>query len=80
MKNIRTGLIISAISLVIALASAIIVQNMALSSGVSHPNWDNFNTAVWLTLLITIPASCIFIFAAITTLITYIRRNHMREK
>lgn len=80
MNTLQKLSIATSVSFIITIASATYASYMSTVGSDGRFNWDTFGTAVWITMLITIPSFLVFAMSGIGLLVIYIRsrktKNH----
>lgn len=61
--------LISGSALLLSIVSAVSIDNIGMAGADGHADWSNFGKAMWLTVLITVPAFSVFFVSTITGLI-----------
>ncbi len=75
MKRQQKLALAAVLSLALCIVSALIASSMGESSTDGRPNWDSFGTSIWLTILVTVPAFCVFFVTTTIAVINYVRSN-----
>lgn len=78
--SMRTGqkhVLVAGLSLALCIVSATLASTIGESSSDGRSNWDGLGTAIWITLLVTIPAFCVFLVTAVVAAIEYVH-SHKR--
>ena len=76
--SMRTGqkhVLIAGLSLALCIVSATLASTIGESSSDRRSNWDSLGTAIWITLLVTIPAFCVFLVAVTLAVVECMRSN-----
>ncbi len=75
MKRQYKLVLVAGLSLALCIFSAVIASSMGESSSDGRPNWDSLGTSIWLTILVTVPAFCVFLVAVTLAVVEYMRSN-----
>lgn len=73
MKRQQKFAVATALSLLICIGSAVIASSIGETSSDGRSNWDGLGAAIWITILVTIPAFCVFLVTAILAVVEYVR-------
>ncbi len=73
--NLRKLLVISIPALIVCIASAVFAENITASDSMGRSEWERFDDAIWITLLVTVPTFSIFIVTAMMAIVIGIRKT-----
>jgi heme/copper-type cytochrome/quinol oxidase subunit 2 len=66
-------------ALFIAVASAAYADNMGVADASGRTDWDAFGAAIWITLLVTVPAFLVFAISGIVLVVKYVHSRKTKN-